>query len=203
MVVRRLCLFSRPEHRDGAGAPAPAAYHDAVRILVTGGVRSGKSTHAEALLADAADVVYVAPGRLADCSDPDWDSRVALHRACRPPTWVTVETADVATALLQTRCPILVDCLGTWLTALLDHEALWEVATSDVYAAVEAQLDGLCGALIGVPDAIVVTNEVGLGVVPAHRSGVLFRDLLGIINQRVAAVCDEVHLVIAGRVLKL
>ncbi|WP_179185537.1 bifunctional adenosylcobinamide kinase/adenosylcobinamide-phosphate guanylyltransferase, partial [Mycobacterium tuberculosis] len=53
------------------------------------------------------------------------------------------------------------------------------------------------------PTAIVVTNEVGLGVVPSHSSGVLFRDLLGTINRRVAAVCDEVHLVIAGRVLKL
>ena len=52
-------------------------------------------------------------------------------------------------------------------------------------------------------DAVVVTNEVGLGVVPAHRSGMLFRDQLGIVNQRVAAVCDEVHLVIAGRVLKI
>ncbi|WP_454561263.1 bifunctional adenosylcobinamide kinase/adenosylcobinamide-phosphate guanylyltransferase [Mycobacterium haemophilum] len=174
-----------------------------MRILVTGGVRSGKSTHAEALLADAADVVYVAPGRLADRSDPAWDYRVALHRARRSPTWRTVETADVATVLSEARCPVLVDCVGSWLTALMDREALWDGTTADVYAAVEARLDGLCGALIGLPDAVVVTNEVGLGVVPAHRSGVLFRDLLGAINQRVAAVCDEVHLVIAGRVLKL
>ncbi|OSC38918.1 bifunctional adenosylcobinamide kinase/adenosylcobinamide-phosphate guanylyltransferase [Mycobacterium decipiens] len=174
-----------------------------MRILVTGGVRSGKSTHAEALLSDAADVVYVAPGRPADGSDPEWDSRVARHRARRPPTWLTVETDDVSTALSKIRCRVLVDCLGTWLTALMDREALWDVATADVYVAVEARLDRLCGALTGLPDAIVVTNEVGLGVVPAHRSGVLFRDLLGTINQRVAAVCDEVHLVIAGRVLKL
>ena len=52
-------------------------------------------------------------------------------------------------------------------------------------------------------DVVVVTNEVGLGIVPEHRSGRLFRDLLGIVNQRVAAACDEVHLVVAGRVLRL
>lgn len=174
-----------------------------MRILVTGGVRSGKSTHAEALLGDAADVVYVAPGRPAAGSDPDWDARVALHRARRPPTWLTVETADVATALSEARSPVLVDCLGTWLTAIMDGEALWSAATADVYAVLEARLDGLCAALTGLPTAIVVTNEVGLGVVPSHSSGVLFRDPLGTINRRVAAVCDEVHLVIAGRVLKL
>jgi adenosylcobinamide kinase / adenosylcobinamide-phosphate guanylyltransferase len=64
-------------------------------------------------------------------------------------------------------------------------------------------IDSLCHALADLPAAVVVTNEVGLGVVPSHRSGVMFRDLLGTVNQRVAAVCDEVHLVIAGRVLKL
>ncbi|SGA45453.1 cobalamin biosynthesis protein CobU [Mycobacterium tuberculosis] len=129
----------------------PPTYDDPVRILVTGGVRSGKSTHAEALLGDAADVVYVAPGRPAAGSDPDWDARVALHRARRPPTWLTVETADVATALSEARSPVLVDCLGTWLTAIMDGEALWSAATADVYAVLEARLDGLCAALTGLP----------------------------------------------------
>jgi adenosylcobinamide kinase/adenosylcobinamide-phosphate guanylyltransferase len=68
---------------------------------------------------------------------------------------------------------------------------------------VTERIDALCDSLDAAPDAVVVTNEVGLGVVPAHRSGMLFRDQLGIVNQRVAAVCDEVHLVIAGRVLKI
>ncbi|WP_158019147.1 bifunctional adenosylcobinamide kinase/adenosylcobinamide-phosphate guanylyltransferase [Mycobacterium basiliense] len=174
-----------------------------MRILVTGGARSGKSTHAEALLADAAEVVYIAPGRPADGNDPDWDSRVARHQARRSPTWATWETADIATALSQTRCPVLVDCLGTWLTALMDREALWDIETADIYAAVQEPVDQLCRALAALPDAVVVTNEVGFGVVPAHRSGMVFRDLLGTTNQRVSAVCDEVHLVIAGRVLKL
>ena len=58
-------------------------------------------------------------------------------------------------------------------------------------------------ALAGTDHAVLVTNEVGLGVVPAHRSGRVFRDLLGTVNQRLGAVCDEVHLVVAGRVLRL
>ncbi|QZT60756.1 bifunctional adenosylcobinamide kinase/adenosylcobinamide-phosphate guanylyltransferase [Mycolicibacterium austroafricanum] len=174
-----------------------------MRILVTGGVRSGKSRHAEALLSDARQVTYVAPGRPADGSDPDWDARVAGHRARRPMHWQTVETADVAAAVRSADGAVLVDCLGTWLTAVLDRNNLWDKGAREVHYAVEARLTALCAALTARGEAVVVTNEVGLGVVPSHRSGVLFRDLLGTVNQRVAAVCDEVHLVIAGRVLKI
>ena len=170
---------------------------------MTGGARSGKSRHAEGLLSGAAAVTYIAPGRPADGTDPDWDARVARHRADRPEHWTTVETADVAAAVAGAGAAVLVDCLGTWLTALMDDGRLWEASTQDAHAAVGARIDALCDALGEVPDAVVVTNEVGLGVVPAHRSGVLFRDLLGTLNQRVAQRCDEVHLVIAGRVLKI
>ena len=175
----------------------------AARILVTGGVRSGKSRHAEELLKDAAGVTYVAPGRATDGSDPDWDARVARHRARRPAHWHTVETTDLVQAIRRAAGPVLIDCLGTWLTAVMDGENLWEASTQEVLQVIDAKLDSLCVALARVPVAVVVTNEVGLGVVPAHRSGVLFRDLLGTTNQRVAAVCDDVHLVIAGRVLTL
>lgn len=174
-----------------------------MRILVTGGARSGKSRHAEGLLSGAATVTYVAPGRPADGSDPDWDARVARHRADRPAHWTTVETADVAEAVAAARGAVLVDCLGSWLVAMMDDGQLWDATSEDVHAAVGARIEALCDALAAAPEAIVVTNEVGLGVVPAHRSGVLFRDLLGTLNQRVAALCDEVHLVIAGRVLKI
>lgn len=64
-----------------------------MRILVTGGVRSGKSKHAEALLAGVADVTYIVPNCLADRSDPDWGYRAVLHRARRQPTWLTAETS--------------------------------------------------------------------------------------------------------------
>ena len=173
-----------------------------MRVLVTGGVRSGKSRHAEGLLGNAERVTYIAPGRPADGSDPDWDARVAEHQARRPPHWHTVETADVAAAVRDADGTVLVDCLGTWLVAVLDG-GLWEASRADVHDAVDRQVVALCESLTATTDSVVVTNEVGLGVVPSHRSGVLFRDLLGAVNQRVATVCDEVHLVIAGRVLRL
>jgi adenosylcobinamide kinase / adenosylcobinamide-phosphate guanylyltransferase len=181
-------------------------YDVGVRILVTGGVRSGKSRHAEGLLTGAAAVTYVAPGRPADGTDPDWDARLARHRAERPAHWATAETGDipgVAAEVVAAGGSLLVDCLGTWLVALMDDGQLWERTYPDLLLAVSARIDALCDALAAVPEAVVVTNEVGLGVVPSHRSGMLFRDLLGLLNQRVAAVCDEVHLVIAGRVLKI
>lgn len=174
-----------------------------MRILVTGGVRSGKSRHAEELVADAGAVTYIAPGRPADGQDPDWDARVATHRARRPANWSTVETSDPVTALADAQGPVLLDCLSTWVVGVVDESALWEADSAQVHGVVGARTEALCEALARTPDAVVVTNEVGLGVVPAHRSGVLFRDLLGMVNQRVAMVCDEVHLVIAGRVLRL
>ena len=174
---------------------------------MTGGARSGKSRHAETLLAGlpagGQDVTYIAPGRRTDGTDPDWDARVAAHRARRPAHWRTVETSDIGAALAAAAGPVLVDCLSTWLVALLDEARLWDADSADVTAVVDEHLAVLCRALDAAERAVLVTNEVGLGVVPAHRSGVLFRDQLGTANQRVAGHCDEVHLVIAGRVLKL
>lgn len=174
-----------------------------VRILVTGGVRSGKSKHAETLLSGVEDVTYIAPGRPADGTDHDWDSRVAAHRSRRPASWSTCETPAVDEAIRQSTGAVLLDCLGTWVAAVLDENGLWEQPSATVDAAVSGRLEDLCDAVGAACDAVIVTNEVGLGVVPSHRSGRLFRDALGTVNQRVAAVCDEVHLVIAGRVLKL
>lgn len=169
-----------------------------MRILVTGGVRSGKSRHAEGLLADRPDVRYVAAGPERD--DADWEQRVRAHRARRPATWETVESRDLAAAL-DTDRPVLVDCLGTWLTGVVDEAGRWD----DDQDALGAWLDGLVDQAVASMrgDVVVVTNEVGLGVVPEHRSGRLFRDLLGSVNQRFGAAVDEVHLVVAGRVLKL
>jgi adenosylcobinamide kinase/adenosylcobinamide-phosphate guanylyltransferase len=175
-----------------------------MKVLVTGGVRSGKSAHAESLLAHEPAVTYVAPGpTLEEDTDPDWAARIAAHRARRPAHWSTVETRDLGRALPVDR-PVIVDCLGTWLTAVLDEADAWDRPPGEVHALVEEAVAGFVsrlGAAIG--PVVVVTNEVGLGVVPEHRSGRLFRDLLGRVNQAVAAACDEVHLVVAGRVLVL
>jgi adenosylcobinamide kinase/adenosylcobinamide-phosphate guanylyltransferase len=176
----------------------------AMRILVTGGVRSGKSTHAEGLIGDEA-ATYVAAGPSPDAeSDPDWTARIAAHRARRPAAWTTLETSDLASAVREAEHPVLVDCLGTWLTAVVDEAGAWDDDADRVHDLVLARADEVTEALRACDqDVVLVTNEVGLGVVPEHRSGRLFRDLLGTLNQRVAAACDEVHLVVAGRVLRL
>jgi adenosylcobinamide kinase/adenosylcobinamide-phosphate guanylyltransferase len=174
-----------------------------VKVLVTGGVRSGKSTHAERLLDTAGPVTYVAPGTREGSPDwdEDWAARVAAHRARRPGAWRTVETSDVAGAVRAAEGDVLVDCLGTWLTATCD-ELGWDAP--DLGGLVAARTDDLVAAVRAAEGLVVlVTNEVGLGVVPEHRSGRLFRDLLGTVNQAVGAACDEVHLVVAGRVLRI
>ena len=137
-----------------------------------------------------------------------WAARLASHRASRPATWRTVESRDLAAALAATgqteESAVIVDCLGTWLTAVMDAHDLWEAPTDKAVAAISELVDD-AATVLGRRggEVVLVTNEVGLGVVPAHRSGRLFRDLLGLVNQQMAAACDEVHLVIAGRVLKL
>jgi adenosylcobinamide kinase / adenosylcobinamide-phosphate guanylyltransferase len=172
-----------------------------MKVLVTGGVRSGKSRHAESLLEGEVAVRYVAPGPVRD--DADWQERIAAHRARRPEHWTTVETGDLAAAL-ATDDAVLVDCLGTWLTRVVDDAGLWDALVPDLSAYVDSAVDAALAALsVAGGTVVLVTNEVGMGVVPGHRSGRLFRDLLGSVNQRFGAACDEVHLVVAGRVLKL
>lgn len=188
---------------------AAASAIDARTILVTGGVRSGKSSHAERLLAEAPAVLYAAPGPSPDVEqDPDWAARIAAHRSRRPAHWDTIEGHDLVSALARAEAAgtdaVLVDCLGTWLTSVIDAAGAWEATSEAVHDLVLGRLGAVTEAITAYPGRIVlVTNEVGLGVVPVHRSGRLFRDLLGTVNQRVAAACDEVHLVIAGRVLVL
>lgn len=174
-----------------------------MKVLVTGGVRSGKSTHAEKLLDSLGPVSYVAPGPRPGTPDwdDDWAARVAAHRAHRPESWRTVETTDVAAAVREAEGDVLVDCLGTWLTATCDSLG-WDAP--DLAERVAARVDDLVAAVRAAEGmTVLVTNEVGLGVVPEHRSGRLFRDLLGSVNQAVGSACDEVHLVVAGRVLRI
>ncbi|KJK53200.1 adenosylcobinamide kinase [Lentzea aerocolonigenes] len=175
------------------------------RTLVLGGARSGKSAHAEGLLTDAA-VTYVATARRYP-DDPDWDARIALHVARRPSTWHTVEASappDLPALLTATQYedpPILVDDLSTWLVSVLDDADAWEGDGTEAIAHHVGELVGsvaTCRARL-----VLVTAEVGLGVVPSTRSGRLFRDHLGALNARVAEVCDEVTLLVAGIPLKL
>ncbi|HML50689.1 MAG TPA: bifunctional adenosylcobinamide kinase/adenosylcobinamide-phosphate guanylyltransferase [Propionicimonas sp.] len=168
------------------------------RILVTGGVRSGKSRYAESLLPSEAAVTYLTPGYPADY-DPEWAARVAAHRLRRPSSWSTVESLDVAAALAEIEGPVLIDCLGTWLTRLIDSWQAWDAGEADLVDRVGAATTELVDAVTHHADVVIVTNEVGWGVVPDHRAGRIFADNLGRINQAVAAVCDDVILMVAGR----
>ena len=170
-----------------------------------GGARSGKSAHAEGLLTEAV-VTYVATARRYP-DDPDWDARIALHVARRPSTWHTVEASappDLPALLTATQHedpPILVDDLSTWLVGVLDDADAWEGHGAN---SVERNVDELVSSVARCRTRLVlVTAEVGLGVVPSTRSGRLFRDHLGALNARVAEVCDEVMLLVAGIPLRL
>ena len=180
----------------------------AVRALVIGGARSGKSRYAESLLRDRNDVTYVATGGHRP-DDAEWQARIALHRGRRPASWTTVETTDVAGAL-RSACPgtcLLVDCLALWLTAVLDANDAWSEDPQAAAAAGPAARAAIAELVAAIEDTaadvVLVTNEVGMDVVPATASGRLFRDLLGIANAAVADACTDVTLVVAGRPLPL
>jgi len=165
------------------------------RCLVIGGARSGKSSWAERRLAEE-PTRYVATGYGAG-DDPQWQARLARHRARRPATWQTVETLDVVGHLaLDDPRPVLVDCVTLWLTRVCDEAGVWESGNGELVGpAVQALVAAVA---TGRAEVILVTNEVGSGVVPDSSAGRLFADLLGETNAALAAVCDEVVLMVAG-----
>lgn len=166
------------------------------RVLVVGGARSGKSSWAEAQFADR-EIDYVATS-YADPDDAEWAERIRLHRERRPAHWRTIETMDVAGVLRDDGPPVLVDCLAVWITRVLDRIGAWEDQPGWRESLTEAT-DELVAAVAGTRrSCILVSNEVGSGVVPAHASGRLFRDELGRLNARVAAACDQLWHVTAG-----
>jgi adenosylcobinamide kinase/adenosylcobinamide-phosphate guanylyltransferase len=160
-----------------------------VITFVLGGVRSGKSAIAERLaLRVAGSVLYLATGI---ATDTDMAHRIETHRARRDERFTTIDAgADLVGALAgHDGEPALIDSLGTWLAA---HESL----------AVDA--DAFTAALRArQAPTVIVSDEVGLGVHPSSEVGRRFRDALGELNHAVAAIADDVLLVIAGRVLSL
>lgn len=160
-----------------------------------GGIRSGKSAFAErAVTAAASDgpVRYLATGGTGR-DDDGWAARVAAHRDRRPAGWQTVESTDVAGVLTAADpLPTLVDDVGGWLTAVYDAGD-WAAGTA------EPAITALVGAVTDYRAPLVlVSPEVGLSLVPASESGRMFADALGEVNQRLAAACDRVVLVVAG-----
>ena len=173
-----------------------------MRTLVLGGIRSGKSRWAEAAIAESLQsdqpVQYLATGQVVD-TDEAWRQRIAEHRNRRPSHWSTVETDDVARQLRHSPdTPTLVDDIGGWLTATLDKRQAWDGGS------LSTDLDDLTAAVTEFNSPLVlVSPEVGLTVVAATASARRFSDELGALNQRLAAVCERVVLVVAGQPLPI
>ncbi|WLE60369.1 bifunctional adenosylcobinamide kinase/adenosylcobinamide-phosphate guanylyltransferase [Burkholderia plantarii] len=170
--------------------------HDLTFVL--GGARSGKSAFAERLAADSGRAVtYVATA--ARVGDAEFDARIAHHRVRRPASWALVEApealAEALAALDDPRACVLVDCLTLWLANLLCPPD----GTSVCDAALEARVGALEAALAASrARVIVVSNEIGLGVVPLGAATRRYVDELGRLNQRIAALATRVTLVVAG-----
>ena len=162
------------------------------RILVLGGARSGKSALAERLALECGEpVVYVAT---ATPSDAEMAERIAHHRARRPPTWRTIEAPLGGISDVGEATTVLVEDLTLLLSNHLERDAM------QAEALIAREIDALLAIEANV---IVVSNEVGMGLVPPYPLGRVFRDAMGRINQAAAASCDEVYLTVAGLPLRL
>jgi adenosyl cobinamide kinase/adenosyl cobinamide phosphate guanylyltransferase len=165
----------------------------AVLTFVLGGARSGKSRYAESLIAVLPPPwAYVAT---AEAGDHEMAVRIRTHRARRGPSWRTIEAPRDLTAAFAAceRMPVLVDCLTLWLSNLM-------LADAEINAEVGRLEEALAATVAPV---VLVANEVGSGIVPDHVLGRKFRDLQGLLNQRIAARADRVVLMVAGLPLAL
>ena len=164
-------------------------------ILILGGVRSGKSSYAQQLASDdGGRVLFLAT---AEAGDEEMKRRIARHKSSRPASWVTVEeTLDIASALktkTKTADVVVIDCVTVWLSNLLLRENA--VTEDEVISEIDRLLNGYKH---GKASYIIVSGEVGMGIVPEYPLGRIFRDLLGLANQRLAAKADRVVLMVAG-----
>jgi adenosylcobinamide kinase/adenosylcobinamide-phosphate guanylyltransferase len=162
--------------------------------LVLGGVRSGKSRHAQQLAEAWHRVTFVATAEHRD--DSEMRAKIERHRADRPLHWKTIEEPLYLNLAIEQASAysdaVLVDCLTLFAANLLE-------ANAEDPGAREAAIERFCDALLIAPcPVILVSNEVGSGVVPAYVSGRRFRDLVGELNQRVAALASTVLFMVAG-----
>lgn len=173
--------------------------------LIIGGARSGKSTYAQELaLKTGGAVLFVAT---AEAGDEDMRKRIEMHRKLRPPDWVTLEaTTHIGNQIIKNigkAQTVIIDCITLLINNIFmqyDDKTDADLAEKEVVAEIKELLD-----CIDRSDArfIIVTNEVGLGLVPADRVSRLYRDVLGRANQMLAEHADEVYLLVAGIPLKV
>lgn len=185
------------------------------KVLVTGGVRSGKSRYAQELAASVSPgghVLYIATAKVFDW---EMEQRVKKHRASRPSTWDTYEghvnLGDVIEERSKTYETILLDCVTVMLTNLLfdrigdqDPDTLRKEQVRELEAMASEQAELLAqGVDHAACNVILVTNELGMGVVPERLLGRVFRDMAGVMNQRLAAQLPETVFMVSGLPLYL
>ncbi len=176
--------------------------------LILGGARSGKSTYAEKLAQERGKrVAYIATGQ---ALDEEMTARIAHHRLVRPAAWITRELPAGVGRSLISKPPmtevILLDCLTLLVSNLMmqPSEMEAEIDAAELERRVDLEIDELIQAIHSIPaDWIVVSNEVGMGLVPPYPLGRLYRDLLGRANQRIAQEAEAVILMIAGLPMRL
>lgn len=179
-------------------------------ILVTGGARSGKSSHTERLVAQDCDhVLYIATSMV---TDDEMASRVAKHRAQRPEHWRTWEgfrdVGEVIRHHLQPGEGVMLECITTMLANLLYEDSGGAEPETLDFAALElfldSQIDDLIAACQQSPAPVyIVTNELGMSITPENRLARHFVDIAGRANQKLAQAADEVWLVVSGIGVKL
>ncbi|HBJ0064228.1 TPA: bifunctional adenosylcobinamide kinase/adenosylcobinamide-phosphate guanylyltransferase [Escherichia coli] len=178
-------------------------------ILVTGGARSGKSRHAEALIGDSSQVLYIATSQILD---DEMAARIEHHQQGRPEHCRTVERwqhlDELIHADINPNEVVLLECVTTMVTNLLfDYGGDKDPDEWDYQAmeqAINAEIQSLIAACQRCPAKVVlVTNEVGMGIVPESRLARHFRDIAGRVNQQLAAAANEVWLVVSGIGVKI
>jgi len=161
--------------------------------LVLGGARSGKSHYAQELASAFQRVIFIATARR---SDAEMRAKIARHRRDRPASWKTLEVATGLARVLRKQCRdadvLLIDCLAIYVANIMGRQR-------GERSQFGTHIKDLCAAVRETKASVViVSNEVGSGVVPPYRSGREYRDLLGEINQQIAQIADRVVLMVAG-----
>jgi adenosylcobinamide kinase/adenosylcobinamide-phosphate guanylyltransferase len=169
-------------------------------ILITGGARSGKSRLATELAAKAGGkVLFVAT---AEAGDDEMERRIKAHRKARPKDWATLEATTHIGSRIAANIggakTVIIDCI-TLLVSNIFGEQGGKAGAAAVEKAVTAEINGLLECIKKTQaDFIIVTNEVGLGIIPGDRVSRLYRDLLGKVNQMLAEHVDKVYFMVAG-----